>query len=143
MPQDSIAFEEAELVLYNGYNLEPGLIRMMNAAATNARKVAVGEVVQPLQLEQYGRTVPDPHVWGSANNAVLMVQAVRDALIELSLENQAKFAQNADRLIAELQQLHTWIQQQTDTIPADQRQLVTTHDAFQYYAEVSTRRLSR
>lgn len=133
VPQDSIAFEQADLVLYNGYNLEPGLIRIMNAAGANAEKIAVGEVVQPLQLEQYGQTVPDPHVWGSAANAVLMVQAVRDALIELSPDDRAELTQNADRLIAELEQLHTWIQQQTATIPPDQRQLVTTHDAFQYY----------
>lgn len=133
VPQDSVAFEEADLVLYNGYNLEPGLIRLMNAAGANAQKVAVGEVVQPLQLEQYGQTVPDPHVWGSADNAVLMVQAVRDALIQLSPEDQTEFTQNADRLIAELEQLHSWIQQQTATIPANQRKLVTTHDAFQYY----------
>lgn len=133
VPQDSIAFEEADLVLYNGYNLEPGLIRMMNAAGAKAQKAAVGEVVQPLELELHGQTVPDPHVWGSAENAVLMVQAVRDALIQLSPEDQTEFTQNADRLIGELEQLHIWIQQQTATIPASQRKLVTTHDAFQYY----------
>ncbi|GAB4379969.1 MAG: zinc ABC transporter substrate-binding protein [Elainellaceae cyanobacterium] len=135
VPADSQALEEADLILYNGYNLEPGLIRIMNAAGSDARKVAVGEVISPLQMEQYGQTVPDPHVWGSAENAVQMVQAVRDALIELSPEDQAQFTQNADRLIAELEELHTWIQTQTATIPEPQRKLVTTHDAFQYYAQ--------
>jgi manganese/iron transport system substrate-binding protein len=44
------------------------------------------------------------------------------------------FAQNADQLIAELEQLDAWIFEQIATIPEEQRYLVTTHDAFQYYA---------
>ncbi|PSB16466.1 metal ABC transporter substrate-binding protein [filamentous cyanobacterium CCP2] len=134
VPADSRAFEEADLVFYNGYNLEPGLIRMMNASAPNARQMAVGEVVPPLQLEQEGQTVPDPHVWGDVENAIVMVQTIRDELSSLSPNEQATFTANADQLIAELEQLHVWIQQQIDTIPPNQRQLVTTHDAFQYYA---------
>jgi manganese/iron transport system substrate-binding protein len=134
VPADSIALEKADLILYNGYNLEPGLIRMMNAAGLQARKLPVGEVVNPLQLQKDGATVPDPHVWGDVKNAIAMTRAVRDALIELSPEDRQVFTQNSDRLIAELEQLDTWIQQQIATIPAEQRQLVTTHDAFQYYA---------
>jgi manganese/iron transport system substrate-binding protein len=134
VPADSRAFEEADLVFYNGYNLEPGLIRMMEASAQNARRVAIGEVVPPLQLETAGQTAPDPHVWGNVENAIVMVEAIRDELITLSPDEQAIFTENADQLIAELEQLHTWIQQQTETIPPNQRQLVTTHDAFQYYA---------
>jgi manganese/iron transport system substrate-binding protein len=133
-PRDTRTFEEADLIFYNGYDLEPGLIRLMDAAGANAVKVAIAEVVTPLQLEEEGQTVPDPHVWGSAENAIVMVEAIRDGLVELLPDEQAEFDQNADRLIAELEQLHTWIQQQTATIPPDQRQLVTTHDAFQYYA---------
>ncbi|MCU0524475.1 MAG: zinc ABC transporter substrate-binding protein [Elainella sp. Prado103] len=134
-PADTRAFETADLILYNGYNLEPGLIRLMNAAGTAADKQAVGEAVPPLQLDKEGRQVPDPHVWGNAANTIQMVEAIRDALIEQSPEDRDLFTQNADRLMAQLADLHTWIQQQTATIPVDQRKLVTTHDAFQYYAQ--------
>lgn len=134
VPQDSRALETADLILYNGYNLEPGLQRMIEAAGTNAQKLAVAETVPPLQLEKAGQSVPDPHVWGSAQNAVLMVNAIRDALIEVSPEDKTLFTENAERLESELQQLDAWIGSQIATIPANQRQLVTTHDAFQYYA---------
>lgn len=134
VPADTRAFETADLILYNGYNLEPGLIRLMNAAGANAAKFAVGETVPPLQLEKEGRKVPDPHVWGDVKNGVTMVEAIRDRLIELSPEDQAEFTANASRLIADLRQLDHWIQQQIATIPPEQRKLVTTHDAFQYYA---------
>jgi manganese/iron transport system substrate-binding protein len=134
VPADSRFLEEADLILYNGYNLEPGLIKLMKASGGKARQLAVGEVVKPLQLEKAkGEIVPDPHVWGSAENAIAMVNSIRDGLIELSPEDREKFTQKAAQLTKELTQLHSWINQQIQTIPADKRKLVTTHDAFQYY----------
>jgi manganese/iron transport system substrate-binding protein len=134
VPADSRVLEEASLILYNGYNLEPGLIKLMNASGGKARKLAVGEVVKALELDKgKGEVVPDPHVWGSAENAIAMVNATRDALIELSPEDRDKFTQKASQLTNELKQLHSWVNQQIQTIPAPKRKLVTTHDAFQYY----------
>jgi manganese/iron transport system substrate-binding protein len=133
VPADSVAFEEADLIFYNGYNLEPGLIRMMNAAGVNAKKVAVGEVVTPLDAEKEGKKVPDPHVWGNAKNAIAMVNEIRDRLSEISPEDKPEFTQNAAQVTQELQRLDSWISQQIQTIPQNQRKLVTTHDAFQYY----------
>lgn len=135
-PADSRVLETADLILYNGYNLEPGIIKLMNAAGGEARKLAVGEVVPPLQLdESQGENVPDPHIWSNAENAIAMVNAIRDALIELSPTDKEVFTQRAAKLTSELQQLHSWINQQVQTIPPEQRQLVTTHDAFQYYGQ--------
>lgn len=134
-PSDSRALESAQLIFYNGYNLEPGLIRLMESAGQKAKKVAVGEVIKPLQMNKAGKgTVPDPHVWGDAKNAIAMVNKIRDELIALAPEDKALFTQNAAQLTQELQQLDRWITQQIQTIPPNQRQLITTHDAFQYYA---------
>ncbi|TAF09868.1 MAG: metal ABC transporter substrate-binding protein [Nostocales cyanobacterium] len=135
VPADSRVLETADLILYNGYNLEPGIIKLMNASGGKSKKLAVGEVVKPLKLEKSkGQIVPDPHVWGSAENAISMVNAIRDSLIELSPEDKEKFIQNTAELTKELQQLNSWIKQQIQTIPPDKRKLITTHDAFQYYA---------
>lgn len=134
VPKDSRVLEEADLILYNGHNLEPGLIKLMNAAGGKARKLAVGEVVKPLQLDKgKGEVVPDPHVWGDVENAIAMVKAIQDALIELSPEDKEEFTRKAQQLNTELKQLDSWINQQIQTIPEDKRKLVTTHDAFQYY----------
>lgn len=134
VPADSRVLETADLILYNGYNLEPGIIKLINSAGGKVEKLAVGEVVKPLKLEKSkGQIVPDPHVWGSAENAISMVKAIRDAFIQLSPEDQAKFTQKAAELTQELQQLNNWIQQQIQTIPPEKRKLITTHDAFQYY----------
>ncbi|MER3476720.1 MAG: metal ABC transporter substrate-binding protein [Leptolyngbya sp. ERB_1_2] len=135
VPADTAAMEKANLILYNGYNLEPGLIRLMKAAGANVRQVAIGEVVPPLQLEKEGQKVPDPHVWGNVQNGAKMAAAIRDAIIQLVPNDREKLTKNADRLIANLNHLDAWITQQIQTIPAQNRRLVTTHDAFQYYGK--------
>jgi manganese/iron transport system substrate-binding protein len=134
VPADSIALEKADVILYNGYNLEPGLIKLMNSAGVNAKKVAVGEVAKPLDFHKEGQKVADPHVWGDARNGIAMVEKIRDELSQLSPEDRAVFAANADRLIADLEKVDTWIKASIQTIPSDRRRIVTTHDAFQYYA---------
>ncbi len=127
VPADSRAMEQADLIFYNGYNLEPELIKVMKGTGISEEKTfAVAEVITPFDY--------DPHVWGDAENAIAMVNAIRDQLIELSPEDEAEFTENAAEYTEKLEQLDSWIIQQIQTIPADQRQLVTTHDAFQYYA---------
>ena len=132
-PRDSVALEQADLILYNGFNLEPALIKMINSTGIQADKYAVGEVVEPLDFEYQGQQEPDPHVWGDAENAIAMTEAIRDRLSELSPEDEAEFTANAQDLIEELQQVDRWITEQIATIPEPQRKLVTTHDAFQYF----------
>ncbi|WP_421656243.1 metal ABC transporter solute-binding protein, Zn/Mn family [Leptothermofonsia sp. ETS-13] len=136
IPTDSKALEEADLILYNGYDLEPGIIRLMNAAGAETRKLAVGEVVSPIEMQKQGQKVPDPHVWGDVRNVITMVLVIRDALIELSPINinRDRFTQNATRFRQHLEQLDIWIREQIKTIPPPNRKLVTTHDAFHYYA---------
>lgn len=135
VPQDTVAIERADLIFYNGYNLEPGLLRLIEGAGALARAEAIGEVVTPLDFEYQGQRQPDPHVWGDVENAIAMTNAIRDALIAQSPENEARFSENARQLTAQLSQLDRWAVAQIATIAADQRQLVTTHDAFQYYAK--------
>ena len=132
-PKDSVALEKADLILYNGFNLEPALIKMINSTGVQAKKYAVGEVVEPLYFEYQGQKQLDPHVWGDGSNAIAMTEAIRDRLIELSPEDEVEFTANAEELITELGQIDQWIIKQIATIPQNQRKLVTTHDAFQYF----------
>lgn len=134
VPADTIALEQADLILYNGYNLEPGLIRLIAATGQQQRSVALGEVVPPLTSQLPGHAVPDPHVWGDVSQVEPMVERLRDELIARAPDQSAEFRDRCDRYLAELQRVHQWIRDQTATIPPGQRQLVTTHDAFQYYA---------
>ena len=135
VPADSVALEEAAIIFYNGYNLEPNLIKLIKSTGLNARKVAVGEIIQPLDFEYEGQREPDPHVWGNVENVVQMVELIRDELIQQDPDNEMRYTQNAEDFVTELNQLDSWITAQIATIPPEQRQLVTTHDAFQYYTQ--------
>ncbi len=134
VPLDNQIIEDADLILYNGYNLEPALIKLIQSSASGST-FAVGEVIEPLDYDYEGRREPDPHVWGDAEHAIAMVNAIRDQLIELSPEDKDTFTANAEALTKTLQQVDGWIVKQVATIPENQRQLVTTHDAFQYFAK--------
>jgi manganese/iron transport system substrate-binding protein len=133
VPQDVQAIERADLIVYNGYNLEPALERLIQSAGRDA--LAAGEAAQPLAMDYDGQRVPDPHVWGDVENAIAMTEAIREALSQAFPEDAASFAAESEALIAQLRALDQWIGAAIATIPASQRQLVSTHDAFQYYAQ--------
>ncbi len=135
VPADGVALEQADLVFYNGYNLEPGLIRLVEATAQGARRVALAEILDPIVADEDGIPTPDPHVWGNVENVILMVEHIAQELTELAPNEAAFFQANAAAYGAELQELHTWIAEQIQTIPPPSRVLVTTHDAFAYYTQ--------
>jgi ABC-type Zn uptake system ZnuABC Zn-binding protein ZnuA len=76
----------------------------------------------------------DPHIWHNPNNAVVMVENIRDALIAADPENAAFYTANAEAYIVELLALDAYIREQVATIPAENRILVTSHETFGYFA---------
>lgn len=136
-PDDRKAIEKAKLVLYAGYNFEPSLIKLIQATKNQAPKVAVDEIAvpNPQKFEEDGKTENDPHVWHNAQNGVRIVEVVRDNLGKLSPNNAAPYTSNAEKMTTQLKQVDSWIKSQISTIPANQRQLVTTHDALGYYSK--------
>jgi manganese/iron transport system substrate-binding protein len=155
-PEARKAIEDAQLVLYSGYDFEPSLIRLITAASTPGTKVAVSEVAVPQPLmggHEHGHgehageeksaeaephaegEEPDPHVWHDAQNGIQMIKVIQDSLVKAAPANADLYAKNAQALTAELTQLDGWITSQIATIPAASRKLVTTHEALGYYAE--------
>lgn len=161
-PSDRRAIEDAQLILYGGYEFEPAIIQLIEATSNAAPKVAVDEVAvpEPLMGEAHeheqdeaeheneheneiaeahedehteGELEPDPHVWHDAENGEQMVEVIRDSLAEVVPENAELYSRNAQTVISQLDQLNRWIEQQIATIPENQRTLVTTHDALGYY----------
>nr|WP_164928829.1 zinc ABC transporter substrate-binding protein [Gloeobacter violaceus] len=132
-PFDRRAVEQADLVLYNGFGLEPFIEEL--AVAGKPPALAVGEAVLawPLTIEQEGKTVSDPHLWHDAAHARRMVEIICDRLIALVPERAGVYRQNAAQLGSELLRLDGWVRGQIASIPAARRTLVTTHDALGYY----------
>ncbi|MGJ3251161.1 MAG: metal ABC transporter solute-binding protein, Zn/Mn family [Elainellaceae cyanobacterium] len=80
-------------------------------------------------------SVADPHIWHDAQNGVRMVDVIQVELAQIMPDQADIYAQNADVLSNDLNQLDSWIKTQVATVPADARKLVTTHDSFKYFAQ--------
>lgn len=79
--------------------------------------------------------VADPHIWHSAKNNGAIADVIATHLAKVNPEQVDFYQNNAATLMEQFAQLDTWIQAQVNTIPAANRKLVTTHDAFRYYAD--------
>jgi manganese/iron transport system substrate-binding protein len=135
-PSDRKSIEEAKLILYGGYNLEPSLIKLIRSTS-NADKIAVNEaaVPHPQTFQEDGKIEPDPHVWQNAQNGVRIVEIIQRSLAKVAPANAALYAKNAKAIVSEISQVDGWIKSQIATIPLSSRKLVTTHDALGYYSK--------
>ncbi|MCM0593300.1 MAG: zinc ABC transporter substrate-binding protein [Gloeotrichia echinulata IR180] len=135
-PLDSQAIERANLILYNGYNFEPGLIEIIKSTKSSAPKIAVGQlaVPKPQQFQQNGKRVIDPHLWHDAKNAIRMVDVINSNLGKLAPSNAKAYNGKAKKIKNELTKLDSWVKARIATIPSNQSKLVTSHDGLGYYA---------
>ena len=76
----------------------------------------------------------DPHLWQDVGNAMVYAEIIRDTLIEVDPEHAADYAANTEAYLSQLEQLDGEIQATINEIPQNRRVLVTTHDAFGYFA---------
>ena len=135
VPRDVRAVVESDLVLYNGFGLEAWLDRLIRNAGGTRPVVEVAEGLTPIfGIYEDGRD-PDPHLWGDVRHFTHYVQRIEDALVELAPGCEEEIRARGDEYRTELAALHTWVAERTATIPEENRYLVTSHDAFQYFAE--------
>ena len=75
----------------------------------------------------------DPHAWQSLSNATVYVDNITAALAQFAPSKATKFYQNRNSYIAEIEALHSQIKRMIASLPQNQRTVVTSHDAFQYF----------
>lgn len=135
VPGDSRLVETADLCLQNGLHLE-GKNWMETLARDNGDKplISCAEGVRPLDLDYDGQVVEDPHAWFDPRNAAVYVNNILRGLIRMDPEGEAAYRARAELYLAQLRALDAWIEKHVSRIPAERRVLVTSHDAFNYYA---------
>ncbi len=134
---DVLTLSEADIIFYNGLNLEARMGEVFARMGGTQAVVAVGESVpesERLADPRY-EGQPDPHVWMNVQHWMKATDAVRDALIALDPAGAETYQANAGAYRAELERLDAAVEEAIQRIPADQRVLVTAHDAFQYYGQ--------
>ncbi len=130
-PADLKTVGDAQLVLLSAKQMEGYVGKLREATGGNATFLEVGAGVASLKT---ARAVEDPHWWHSIANVVKAAKLVRDALTKIAPSDAATFSANADRYLARLAALEKWTKLKLAELPRDKRKLVTSHDAFQYFA---------
>jgi zinc/manganese transport system substrate-binding protein len=77
----------------------------------------------------------DPHWWNSVSDTEKATMIVRDAFVHLDGQHAADYQAAAQAYLNSLQELDSWARRKIAELPRNQRKLVTSHDAFQYFAK--------
>ena len=137
-PEDLRIVTAAQIVLLSAKHLEGSYApKLRQATGSHGVFVEVGDGFASLHLaddDRPGATIEDPHWWHSIANMRRAVRIVRDAFIEARPGDRATFHTNAAAYLAQLDTLDAWTRRQLAALPRSARKLVTSHDAFQYFA---------
>lgn len=131
-PKDIVKAQKADLILWNGLNLERWFERFFNELR-NVPAVVVTEGITPMPIREGAyKNNPNPHAWMSPNNALIYIENIRKALVEHDPDNAAIYNQNAARYAEQIKQLDAPLRARLARIPEEKRWLVTSEGAFSY-----------
>jgi ABC-type Zn uptake system ZnuABC Zn-binding protein ZnuA len=141
-PQDVVKIAASQVLIQNGRGLEDWLAKVLDNAG-GQRRVIEASAGLPVRTPQAEEIVGadgqdqqgDPHYWLDPISVIHYVENIRDGLSQADPPGKAVYAQNAAAYIAKLKDLDGWVRQQVEQIPPAQRQLITNHESFGYYAD--------
>ncbi len=125
-PESARALAAADIVFVNGLGFEGWFDRLMEASGY------AGKIVT---LNPTGIKGADPHAWQDVANVVTYVNTIAEELCKVDAEDCTRFQNNAASYITELKALDGEIKATLEKIPADKRKIITSHDAFGYFAQ--------
>ncbi len=134
VPQDATRVAQADVIFINGLELEGFLRSLLNDATGHGQMVTASDGIATIKFEgeEYGA---DPHVWMNPLNVKVWVDNIAEALAQNDPTNADAYHANAEAYKTQLDELDQWAVNQISQIPAAQRQLVTDHDSFGYFAD--------
>ena len=133
-PRDLVRARDADLILWNGLNLEAWFERFF-AGMGDIPAVTVSEGIEPIGIsggEYAGK--PNPHAWMGLDTAMIYVDNIRDALAEADPANAAAYAANAEAYKQRIRETIEPLREIVASIPEDRRWLVSCEGAFSYLA---------
>lgn len=131
-PLDVVKAQSADLVLWNGMNLERWFERFFDNVR-NVRSAVVTEGIEPMGIKEgpyEGK--PNPHAWMSTRNALIYVENIRKALGEADPANAATYAKNAAAYAEQIKAMDAPLRARLDKVPSEKRWLVSSEGAFSY-----------
>jgi manganese/iron transport system substrate-binding protein len=133
-PGDIVKAQKADLILWNGLNLERWFEKFFRSLR-NVPSAVLTEGIEPIGIEEGPYSgKPNPHAWMSLQNAVIYVENIRKALVKIDPANEAAYTANAAAYVAKFQAIEGQVKEKLARVPGDHRWLVTSEGAFPYLA---------
>ena len=131
---DVIALSEADLIFYNGLHLEGKMGDMFAYMKEYVPTVAVADAlsVTDLMASDFAG-IYDPHIWHDVSLWMKVVPSIAQAIISIDREHKELYEKNAQAYLCQLKKLHTYVVHKIQQIPHGKRELLTAHDAFNYF----------
>jgi manganese/iron transport system substrate-binding protein len=131
-PKDIVKAQQADLVLWNGMNLELWFEKFFENVK-DVPSAVLTEGITPMGITEGPYTgKPNPHAWMSPANAAIYVENIRKALVKMDPANEATYNANAAAYTAKIKALDEPVRQKLAAIPEEQRWLVSSEGAFSY-----------
>ena len=134
-PRDVLKAQDADLVLWNGLNLELWFEQFFQNL-TDVPSATLTDGITPIDIEAGDyRGKPNPHAWMGLDNALVYIDNIRDAFSEHDPDNAETYAANAEAYKARLREAIEPLRARIQALPEDRRWLVTCEGAFSYLAQ--------
>ncbi|POR46823.1 metal ABC transporter substrate-binding protein [Bosea psychrotolerans] len=131
-PLDVVKAQSADLVLWNGLNLERWFERFFENVK-NVPSAVLTDGIEPMGIKEGPyQDKPNPHAWMSTKNALIYIENIRTALAKADPANAATYARNAAAYADEIRAMDAPLRARLDKVPADKRWLVSSEGAFSY-----------
>ena len=142
LPEDVKKTSKADLIFYNGINLETGGNAWFTKLVENAQKkenkdyYAVSEGVDVIYLEgQSEKGKEDPHAWLNLENGIIYAQNIAKRLIEKDPDNKATYEKNLKAYVEKLTALDKEAKEKFNNIPEEKKMIVTSEGCFKYFSK--------
>ena len=142
LPEDVKKTSKADLIFYNGINLETGGNAWFTKLVENAQKkenkdyYAVSEGVDVIYLEgQNEKGKEDPHAWLNLENGIIYAQNIAKRLIEKDPDNKTTYEKNLKAYVEKLTALDKEAKEKFNNIPEEKKMIVTSEGCFKYFSK--------
>lgn len=138
-PADAKALLTTRLLVTNGLGFEPWAQKLARSAGYKGDTVVASKGVPARHMAPetghtgHAHVEADPHAWQNPNNVVVYVRNIAAGLSKVDPGGANTYQANAEAYVQELLALDAWAKAQFSAIPAAQRKVVTSHDAFAYF----------
>lgn len=144
-PSDARMLAGADVVVTVGLGFEGWMDRLVSSSGFKGRRVVASDGIATLRTKghghshghaghSHGKGGVDPHVWQDPLRVQQMVRSIARGLGAADPSRAAIYDANAAAYVAKLGELDRWIVGELATVPAARRKIVTSHDAFAYFA---------